>query len=127
MPEMRAAHPYYLYDAIHAQPVLVEKVLANRATIERAADAMAEKERITFVGIGTSLHAAQIAEQWLREFTARADLGAFRAILRACKSSDRVWSARCCRRDHPHRHNQRINRGIAYRALGGRAHDSHHW
>ena len=70
MPEPRAAHPYYLYDAIHAQPALIEKVLARRDAIERAADAMAEKDRITFVGIGTSLHAAQIAELWMREFTA---------------------------------------------------------
>jgi glucosamine--fructose-6-phosphate aminotransferase (isomerizing) len=70
MPEPRTAHPYYLYDAIHAQPALIEKVLARRDAIERAADAMAEKERITFVGIGTSLHAAQIAELWMREFTA---------------------------------------------------------
>src|ERR1700720_1813206 len=70
MPEPRTAHPYYLYDAIHAQPALIEKVLARRDAIKRAADAMAEKERITFVGIGTSLHAAQIAELWMREFTA---------------------------------------------------------
>jgi len=70
MPEPRAAHPYYLYDAIHAQPALIEKVIARRDAIERAADAMAEKDRITFVGIGTSLHAAQIAELWMREFTA---------------------------------------------------------
>ena len=70
MPEPRAAHPYYLYDAIHAQPALIEKVLARRDAIERAADAMAEKDRITFVGIGTSLHAAQIAELWMRGFTA---------------------------------------------------------
>ena len=70
MPEPRTAHPYYLYDAIHAQPALIEKVLARRDAIERAADAMAEKDRITFVGIGTSLHAAQIAELWMRGFTA---------------------------------------------------------
>ena len=70
MPEPRAAHPYYLCDAIHAQPALIEKVLARRAAIERAADAMAEKEHIIFVGIGTSLHAAQIAELSMREFTA---------------------------------------------------------
>jgi glucosamine--fructose-6-phosphate aminotransferase (isomerizing) len=70
MPEPRTAHPYYLYDAIHAQPALIEKVLARRDAIERAAAAMAEKDRITFVGIGTSLHAAQIAELWMREFTA---------------------------------------------------------
>src|SRR4029077_17630801 len=70
MPEPRTAHPYYLYDAIHAQPALIEKVLTRRDAVERAADAMAEKDRITFVGIGTSLHAAQIAELWMREFTA---------------------------------------------------------
>ena len=69
MPEPRTAHPYYLYDAIHAQPALIEKVLAHRDAIERAADAAAKKERVTFVGIGTSLHAAQIAELWMREFT----------------------------------------------------------
>src|SRR4029077_1413144 len=70
MPDRRSAHPYYLYDAIQAQPALIEKMLARRTSIERAADAIAEKERIIFVGIGTSLHAAQIAECWMREFTA---------------------------------------------------------
>jgi len=70
MPERRTAHPYYLYDAIQEQPALLEKILARRTTIERAADAMAEKDRIIFVGIGTSQHAAQIAEIWMREFTA---------------------------------------------------------
>jgi glucosamine--fructose-6-phosphate aminotransferase (isomerizing) len=69
MPEMRTAHPYYVYDAIHAQPQLIERVLAGRAEIERAADAVARTDRITFVGIGTSLHAARVAESWMREFT----------------------------------------------------------
>jgi glucosamine--fructose-6-phosphate aminotransferase (isomerizing) len=69
MAEMRSAHPYYTHDAIQAQPSLIEKVLADRSAIERVADAVAEKSRITFVGIGTSLHAAQIAESWMREFT----------------------------------------------------------
>jgi glucosamine--fructose-6-phosphate aminotransferase (isomerizing) len=69
MSEMRTAHPYYVYEAIHAQPELIERVLAGRAEIERAADAVARKERITFVGIGTSLHAARVAESWMRELT----------------------------------------------------------
>jgi glutamine---fructose-6-phosphate transaminase (isomerizing) len=69
-PEMRKAHPYYVYDAIQAQPELIEKILQKREEIERAADAVAEKERITFVGIGTSLHAARVAESWMREFSA---------------------------------------------------------
>src|ERR1700723_793700 len=68
-PEMRKAHPYYVYDAIQAQPELIEKILQKREEIERAADAIAEKERITFVGIGTSLHAARVAESWTREFS----------------------------------------------------------
>ncbi len=69
MPERRSAHPYYTYDAIQAQPARIEKVLSHRAAIERAAEAVAGKDCITFVGIGTSLHAAQIAECWMREFT----------------------------------------------------------
>jgi glucosamine--fructose-6-phosphate aminotransferase (isomerizing) len=69
MPEMRTEHPYYVYEAIHAQPELIERVLGQRAEIERAAEAVAQKERITFVGIGTSLHAARVAESWMREFT----------------------------------------------------------
>ncbi len=77
MAEMRTAHPYYTYDAIQAQPALIEKILARRAAIERAADALAEKERITFVGIGTSFHAAQIAESWMRVFTAGRFLAQF--------------------------------------------------
>jgi glutamine---fructose-6-phosphate transaminase (isomerizing) len=68
--EMRKAHPYYVYDAIQAQPELIERILRRREAIERVADAIAEKERITFVGIGTSLHAARVAESWMREFSA---------------------------------------------------------
>lgn len=69
MTDVRKSHPYHTYEAIQAQPSLIEKVLANRREIEGVADAVAKKERITFVGIGTSLHAAQIAENWMREFT----------------------------------------------------------
>lgn len=70
MAERRSAHPYYLYDAIQAQPALIEKIFERRAAIERAADAIAARDRITFAGIGTSLHAAQIAESWIRDRTA---------------------------------------------------------
>jgi glutamine---fructose-6-phosphate transaminase (isomerizing) len=69
MPEARKAHPYYMYDAIHDQPALIESVLAQRVGIDRMADAVAQKQRITFVGIGTSLHAARMAQSWMREFT----------------------------------------------------------
>lgn len=69
MAETRKTHPYHTYDAIQAQPSLIEKVLGNRTEIERVAAEIAKRDRITFVGIGTSLHAAQIAEQWMRHFT----------------------------------------------------------
>jgi glucosamine--fructose-6-phosphate aminotransferase (isomerizing) len=58
-----------MYEAICDQPALIESVLAQRVGIDRMADAVAEKNRIAFVGIGTSLHAARVAESWLREFT----------------------------------------------------------
>jgi len=75
MAERRTAHPYYLYEAIQAQPALVERMLGRRAAVERAADAMAEKQRVIFVGIGTSRHAALVAESWTREFSAGWMLG----------------------------------------------------
>ncbi len=68
--DTRAAHPFHVYEAIHAQPALIEKVFAQKQEIERIADAVAAKARITFVGIGTSLHAARICEGWMRDFTA---------------------------------------------------------
>jgi glutamine---fructose-6-phosphate transaminase (isomerizing) len=70
MPEARKAHPYYMYQAIQDQPALIESVLAQRVGIDRMADGVARKERITFAGIGTSLHAARVAQGWMREFTA---------------------------------------------------------
>lgn len=69
MLDRRTAHPYYTYDAIQSQPAIIEKVLARRDAIHRVADAIAEKQRTFFVGIGTSFHAAQIASSWVRELT----------------------------------------------------------
>ena len=77
MADVRTAHPFHVYEAIHAQPDLIEKVFTQKAEIERIADAVAAKARITFVGIGTSLHAARICEGWMREFTG----GRFRAYV----------------------------------------------
>jgi glutamine---fructose-6-phosphate transaminase (isomerizing) len=67
MPETRSAHPYFLYDAIVDQPKLIEQVFSkSRAAIERAVQAAAGRKRIVFIGIGTSLNAANIAERWMR-------------------------------------------------------------
>jgi glucosamine--fructose-6-phosphate aminotransferase (isomerizing) len=71
MAETRASHPYHMYDAIVAQPGLAARVLhTQREAIQRASEAAAAKKRIVFVGIGTSLHAARIAEHFLRHLTA---------------------------------------------------------
>jgi glucosamine 6-phosphate synthetase-like amidotransferase/phosphosugar isomerase protein len=71
MLETRTAHPYFYYEAVVAQPALVEQVLKKeRPAIELAASAAAAKKRILFVGIGTSLHAALVAEHFLRHLTA---------------------------------------------------------
>jgi glutamine---fructose-6-phosphate transaminase (isomerizing) len=67
MAETRSSHPYFLYDAIQAQPDLIDQVFAKqRATIEKAAAAAAGRKRFVFIGIGTSLHAANVAERWVR-------------------------------------------------------------
>ncbi|MFZ0038144.1 MAG: SIS domain-containing protein [Candidatus Acidiferrales bacterium] len=67
MPETRIAHPFFLYDAIQAQPDLIEQVFAKQRTkIEDAANAAAGKKRFVFIGIGTSLNAANVCERWMR-------------------------------------------------------------
>jgi glucosamine--fructose-6-phosphate aminotransferase (isomerizing) len=71
MTEYRNAHPYAMHDAIHAQPDRVARVLeSQRETIDRAAAAAAARQRILFLGIGTSYHAALLGEHFLRHLTA---------------------------------------------------------
>jgi glucosamine--fructose-6-phosphate aminotransferase (isomerizing) len=67
MAETRSKHPYFLYDAIVAQPHLIEQVFSkSRGAIDRAIQAAANRKRIVFIGIGTSLNAANVAERWMR-------------------------------------------------------------
>lgn len=67
---MRTAHPYLLYDAIHAQPACITRFLREeRSQVEEAAMAAAPRHRIMLLGIGTSHHAAQVGEYLLRHFT----------------------------------------------------------
>ncbi len=71
MTDRRSAHPYYMHDAILAQPERIDRVLcAQRELIERAAEAAAAKKRIVFAGIGTSLNAARLGAFFLRSLTA---------------------------------------------------------
>ena len=71
MTEYRTAHPFFMHDAIHEQPDCVAQVLERqRDTIDRAAAAAASRQRILFLGIGTSYHAALLGEHFLRHLTA---------------------------------------------------------
>jgi len=75
MAEMRKAHPYFLYDAVQEQPKWIEHVFkTQREKLKAAAEAAASRKRVIFIGIGTSLNAANVAERWMREHSAgRAD------------------------------------------------------
>jgi glucosamine--fructose-6-phosphate aminotransferase (isomerizing) len=59
-----------MHDAIHAQPDCIHRALASQrdAILRAAADAAARK-RIWIAGIGTSFHAAMVADYCLRHFT----------------------------------------------------------
>lgn len=62
-PPARSGHPYYMHDAIYAQPGALRLVL--RANAEALADAAARLrtlERIVLAGIGTSWHATLVGE-----------------------------------------------------------------
>jgi glucosamine--fructose-6-phosphate aminotransferase (isomerizing) len=59
-----------MHDAIHAQPECIRALLeAQREAIFRAAETVAARKRIFTVGIGTSYHAALVADYFLRHFT----------------------------------------------------------
>jgi glutamine---fructose-6-phosphate transaminase (isomerizing) len=64
----RGKHPYYMHDAIFAQPAAVDAVLAgSKDGIERAAEAVTEADRVYLTGIGTSLHAATVGRYLLED------------------------------------------------------------
>jgi glucosamine--fructose-6-phosphate aminotransferase (isomerizing) len=59
-----------MYEAIREQPMRVERVLvAQRDVVDAAANTAAAARRIIFAGIGTSYHAAQLGEFFLRSLT----------------------------------------------------------
>ena len=62
----RAAHPYYMHDAIYAQPGalrLLER--GNEAALTAAADALRGARRVWLAGVGSSWHAALVGEHLL--------------------------------------------------------------
>ena len=62
-PPARAGHPYYMHDAIYAQPGALRLVARGQGeAIEAAAARLREMDRVLLTGVGTSWHAALVAE-----------------------------------------------------------------
>ena len=62
-----------MYDAIHQQPQAIEEMLRKHGTsVQEVAANLAKKRRLYVVGIGTSWHAALVAQHWFRRCCARA-------------------------------------------------------
>ena len=81
MPDTRTAHPYFMYDAIQAQPdAFTASLRANPNQLEMIAEHVAESTRLFLVGIGTSYHAAQIGEFLLRAYAPQIDTRAIHAF-----------------------------------------------
>ena len=57
----RTQHPYFMYDAIVAQPDAIQAVITSQKDrCAEVAEVLAQKRRIYVVGIGTSWHAALV-------------------------------------------------------------------
>ncbi|HEV8585326.1 MAG TPA: SIS domain-containing protein, partial [Methylomirabilota bacterium] len=85
-PPPRAAHPYFMHDAIYAQPGalrLVDRV--NEGALGAAAAAVRGAGRVWLAGVGSSWHAALVGEHWL------AGLGKCGAAARAVIATE--WTA----------------------------------
>ena len=68
-PEVRPAHPFYMYDAMREQPDAFAAVAGRTApAAEASAPRLAACDRLYFVGIGTSYHAALTAEYLMRTY-----------------------------------------------------------
>src|SRR5262249_31816379 len=62
-PPPRSAHPYYMHDAIYAQPGALRLLMrGNEDALAGAAARLAAMERVILCGIGTSWHAALVGE-----------------------------------------------------------------
>ncbi len=67
-PPARPGHPYYMHDAIYAQPGALRLVLRKNAeTLRAAAARLRTVERVHLCGIGTSWHACLVGELFLAQ------------------------------------------------------------
>ena len=70
--EVRKGHPYFMYDAIQARPQGIEEMLRKHgARVQEVAADLVKRRRLYLVGIGTSWHAALVAEHWFRRFSGK--------------------------------------------------------
>ncbi len=66
-PDTRHEHPYHMHDAVMGQPQAIREMLGKHpAQIQEVAGTAAKSRRLHLVGIGTSWHAALVAESWFR-------------------------------------------------------------
>src|SRR5436853_6184054 len=68
LPDVRHAHPYYMYDEMLAQPTYLRQLLARRTEIEPGAAVLADRRRILLTGCGTSFHAAMAGAAIAQQF-----------------------------------------------------------
>ena len=67
--DARTAHPFYMYEAMREQPDAFAAVAGRTAAAaEACAPRLAACDRLYFVGIGTSYHAALTAEYLMRSY-----------------------------------------------------------
>ena len=75
--DSRDAHPYYMYEAILAQPeAFVRVVERNEDAVDDFASRIASCERFFLAGIGTSHHATQVGEHLMRAYASGLDVRA---------------------------------------------------
>ena len=86
----RAGHPFYMFDAIAAQPAAIADALVrNREGVAALARALKDAPSLTLAGLGTSLNGALYGEYWLRTIGRIGSTGRM-APVRAASSFDVV-------------------------------------
>lgn len=65
--EARNSHPFFMYEAMHAQPAEFARVAGEaRPLAQKLARQIVTRERVFFVGMGASFHAAVVADYAMR-------------------------------------------------------------
>src|SRR5215813_12785099 len=77
----RTEHPYYMHEAILAQPrAFAESIQRNQEALEWVAERLAARGQLYLVGIGTSYHAAQVGVHLLRAYAPLTPVAAIHAF-----------------------------------------------